>query len=139
LIGAWGERHIPRTQYLGRVRAIPRAAAAELGEPDVVALRRREPEQLVLAVGEEDVDGDLQVGAVPGLQRPGDDRQLGGVGAEVVGEAPAGLGLGLGRVRLGPRGEPLDRVGELLGFHVPMLAPGCGGGNPSHPNFTPPG
>jgi hypothetical protein len=103
-------------------RAEQLPATGQLDEPDLDAGERREPEELRLAPVEEDVDRDLEVRTVPRLQRAGDDRQVRRIGVEVLAQPLAQLRLGPRRVTLGPVGEPLDRVSELLGVPAGMLA-----------------
>ena len=97
----------------------PLRRADQLGQPGPVALDHRQAHHLDLAAGGPRVDRHLEVRPVRALERAGDDRQLGGIAAEVVAQALPHRRLGLWCVALGPRREPLERVGQLLGFHDP--------------------
>lgn len=112
---------------LGRADAdravVPAAGSGELGQPDLDPGHRREADELGATLREEGIDRDLEVGAIPRLQRARDDRQPGRVGAEVLTQPLAQFRLGLRRVLLGPRGETLDRAGEFLGLHGDIFSP----------------
>lgn len=108
-------------------------AASQLAEADRVAAHHDDPHDLGTA-STEGLDRDLQIRAVPQLERAPDDRQPSRILAEVLAQAPPCLVFGCRRVTLRPGVELLDRACELLGLHPFMLA---AGGEPVSPEDHP--
>ena len=137
--------HVLDTAQLDRRR--PRPPANELGQARAIPLHHRQPDDLHLAPRQPRVHRHLKVRAIPRLKRPADHRQPAGLHAEMLSEATPHRRLRIRRKPLGPIGEVLERLRELLRLHAPMLAralppgssarassvPGAGPPNPLYP------
>jgi hypothetical protein len=95
----------------------PFGSAGQLGEPGPVPVNDRQSHQFDLPAGRPRVDRHLEVRPVPARQVPGDDRDVHRIAAEVLAQPAEDLRLGAGRAPLRPLRQPLERIGELRGFH----------------------